>query len=243
MDFVTIVEWATVVVTFVMIGSGSPICINMYKQKSTRNVPYLLFLISAFVSTVSLQYGLVIKNSVLILINVVAVLVWGLYISVYILVSKSKTLPLVKLMSVVLLYWGHLLYLESVPKKDVISTLGVFLIVWCVVAYLIPALDILTMVREKSAASCDLSLLLGGTLSASVWYLYGVLVEDVNIYLPCIIGLVVSGIKFFLMLLYRSGPKKSTTTEFSKVRGGDKATEFHEEVYRVSSRDGLRQRM
>ncbi|XP_005099450.1 bidirectional sugar transporter SWEET9 isoform X2 [Aplysia californica] len=153
------------------------------------------------------------------------------------------TLPLVKLMSVVLLYWGHLLYLESVPKKDVISTLGVFLIVWCVVAYLIPALDILTMVREKSAASCDLSLLLGGTLSASVWYLYGVLVEDVNIYLPCIIGLVVSGIKFFLMLLYRSGPKKSTTTEFSKVRGGDKATEFHEEVYRVSSRDGLRQRM
>ena len=37
------------------------------------------------------------------------------------------------------------------------------------------------MMKEKSGACCDLSLLLGGSLCALVWYTYGCLLDDANI--------------------------------------------------------------
>jgi len=245
MDLISVVEYATIVVTLIMIASGAPTCINMYNKRSTRNVPYMLFLVSMFLSAICLQYGMVIKNQVIILINIISLLVWGLYSCVYVLVSKSKTLPMMKMMLTFLLFWVHNLYLNTLPEKDVATTLGLFSVFWCTVCYVMPATDIHTMVKEKSAASCDLSLLVGGTLSAAVWYLYGVLVDDFNIYFPSIPAIIISVIKFFLMMFYGSGPKpkvvKKSTTR-TTTTNHNVSTDFHKEVYDVNSRDGLRQR-
>lgn len=109
-----------------------------------------------------------------------------------------------------------------------------------------PAFDIPKMVKDKSAASCDIPLLIGGSLSASVWYLYGVLVDDINIYFPSIPALIISGIKFFLLFLYGNGPKpeviKRSTTIVTDYQDSDVSTDFHKEVYDVNARSGLRQR-
>ncbi|CAG5115390.1 unnamed protein product [Candidula unifasciata] len=207
----SVVEWATVIVTFIMMGSGLPVCVSMYKNKSIANVPYLLFLISTFVSFLGLHYGILITNNALIVINGVAVLVWGAYVVVYILVSKSKLTPMLKLIAVVGLYAAHFHYLTELPKSDVVPVLGSYLLIWCTILCVIPADEIVTMVKEKSTNCCNLQLLFGGTLNGFVWFLYGFLLNDANIYFPNIPALIISGIKFLLMFLY--GLPSSTPTK------------------------------
>jgi uncharacterized protein with PQ loop repeat len=218
-DLITVVEWATVAVTFIMMASGLPVCLSMYKQRSTTNVPYLLFLVSALVSSLGLQYGILLHNNTLTLINVVAVLVWGTYVIVYILVSKSKTTPLIKLVAVIGIYSAHLYYLTTLSATDVIPTVGKYLLVWCTILCIVPAQEIVTMVEEKSTNCCDLPLLFGGTLNAGVWYLYGILVGDANIYLPNIPALFVSAVKFLLMFLYGLPAPKTTTKKLNNIKG------------------------
>ncbi|BFY98472.1 hypothetical protein BsWGS_01512 [Bradybaena similaris] len=210
----TVVEWATVIVTFILMGSGLPVCVTMYKRRSVANVPYLLFLISEFVSIIGLHYGILMTNTTLIIINAVAVLVWGAYVAIYILVSKSKSTPVLKLVAVVGMYLAHFYYLTVLKESDVVPTLGSYLLIWCTILCVIPVEEVVTMVQEKSTKCCDLPLLFGGTLSAFVWFLYGYLLNDANIYFPNVPALVISSIKFILMFVYglpSNVPSKETT--------------------------------
>uniref|UniRef100_A0A0B7A730 Sugar transporter SWEET n=1 Tax=Arion vulgaris TaxID=1028688 RepID=A0A0B7A730_9EUPU len=225
-DLLTVVEWATVVVTFIMMASGMPVCVSMYKKRSVANVPYLLFLISTFVSSLGLQYGILIGNSTLTLINVVSVCVWGAYVSTYILVSKSKVTPLLKLLAVAGLYSAHLYYLTILPSNDVVLTVGKYLLFWCTILCVIPANEIVTMVQEKSTKCCNLPLLFGGTLSGVVWYLYGYLMDDATIYFPNIPALLVSSVKFFLMFIYGL-PSKQTAKNSSSAVTRDSQNNVH----------------
>ncbi|BFZ01514.1 hypothetical protein BsWGS_04553 [Bradybaena similaris] len=198
----TVVETSTVLVTFVMMASGLPACLNMYKRRSTANVPYLLFLISVFLSTLGLQYGIMMGNKTLVLINMVGVIVWGSYIAIYILVSKPKSQPVFRLLAVIALYLAHLYYLTTLPSADRVSTVGKYMLTWCLMISLVQAGEIFTIVRTKSTKGCDVSLLCGATLNVTVWFLYGFLVNDINIYFPTIPGLLISLIKIALILLY-----------------------------------------
>ena len=58
--------------------------------------------------------------------------------------SCLQTLPVLQLAGVLLVYWLHLVYLKSVADKDVISTLGAFQMVWAIIAYVTPAVDIVS---------------------------------------------------------------------------------------------------
>ncbi|CAL1526580.1 unnamed protein product [Lymnaea stagnalis] len=219
---ITIVEWSTIAVTFIMMGSGIPLCVNMLKKKTTDNVPYLMFLILSFVSLLSLQYALLIKNNTLTFINVTASLVWGFYVCVYNFVSKNKSKPLLQLLVLAGLYSSHYYYLTIVPPADVVPTLGSYLLFWVTVLSLLPALDFITIFKEKSTRCCDLPMLLGGTLNGGVWYLYGILMNDINIYFPAIPGLLVSALKFGLMIVY--GPPSKTVS--TKASASQQATTY-----------------
>ncbi|CAG5134491.1 unnamed protein product [Candidula unifasciata] len=201
-DLLTVVEASTVLVAFVMMGSGLPICLNMYKRRSTENVPYILFLISVFLSLLGLQYGILMGNKLLILINLAGVVVWGAYTAIFILVSSPKSQPLFRLLAVIGLYLAHLYYLSTLPSTDHLSTVGKYMMVWCLIISIVPAGEIYTIIQTKSTNCCDLSLLCGGTLNVTVWCLYGFLVNDINIYFPTIPGLLISLIKIALLLLY-----------------------------------------
>lgn len=227
-SLITIVEWSTIGVTFIMMGSGIPLCLKMIKKKATENVPYSMFLILSFVSLLSLQYALLIENKTLTFINVTASLVWGFYICVYNYVSKHKSKPLLQLFVMAGLYSSHYYYLTIVPPADVIPTLGKYLLFWVTVLSLLPALDFITIFKEKSTRCCDLPMLLGGTLNGGVWYLYGMLMNDINIYFPAIPGLLVSALKFSLMIVY-GPPSKivSTTASASQQFTNNKKKQIH----------------
>uniref|UniRef100_A0A0B7BES1 Sugar transporter SWEET n=1 Tax=Arion vulgaris TaxID=1028688 RepID=A0A0B7BES1_9EUPU len=215
-DLITIVEWATLILAFVMMASGLPICLNMYRNKSTANVPYLLFLVVEFVCNLGLQYAIAVGNTTLIILNAVSAIVWGTYIGVYILVSKSKSKPLAMLFSVVGLFCAHIYYLTTVPSNEYLPTIGKYMMVWCTSIGIIPAGEIYTIIQEKSTNCCNMSMMIGGTLNASVMCFYGYLMNDIYISLPTVPGLLVNFIKIILIFRYGLPSGQSDINQISK---------------------------
>ncbi|KAK0060222.1 sugar transporter SWEET1-like isoform X1 [Biomphalaria pfeifferi] len=207
-DLVTIVGWATILVTFVMMGSGIPACLRMLKNKTTENVPYALFLLFAFVGLLGFQYAMLIENKTLAFINLTSVMVWGAYASIYLYVTKQKTQAVKYFLVAVILYAAQYLYLNQFPQSEVTETLGFFMLICCLLLNILPAVDCVTILKEKSGDCCDLSMLLGGTLCAITWCLYGSLVKNFNIYFPSIPGLLISIVKLILVVYYGKSIKK-----------------------------------
>ncbi|GFR64899.1 sugar transporter SWEET [Elysia marginata] len=243
-SLLVIVEWSTVVVSLVMMASGLPGCLKMYKERSTRNVPYVMFLLLVIVSALSLQYALMIQNKALILLNLVSVLVWGFYCAIYVVVSQAKTKAVLKFLAVMGLYTGNIYYLRIIPTKAVLPALGNYLIVWCTVVYVIPLEDVITMIREKSNNSCDMSLLSAGTLSGVVWSFYGYLLKDSAILVPSLVGLAVSLVKLIVYFYCElsGASNKSFHSNGTGTVNGKKKSEFENGSYNIRPREDLRKR-
>ncbi|XP_070203304.1 sugar transporter SWEET1-like isoform X2 [Littorina saxatilis] len=182
----------------------------MYRTHSTKNVPFILFLVSIMNSVFGLYYGLLVSNSTFVLINVVGVLLWGFYILTYIGVSRSKSGPLTQVLMLTMMLCGHVIYLRLfAPHPPALTnTLGLFLFVWSVLLILTPVLDIIHIVQQGSSAGSDVPLMVGGSLCCGAWLAYGYLLKDVFIYGPNVLGLGVNSLKLATMVAYSGSPAK-----------------------------------
>lgn len=201
------VQVLTTFLTFFLMACGMPSCVRMYKTKSTKNVPFIFFLINAFCGTIGLYYGLVVGNRTFILINVVGIILWGFYILVYISITKSKRKPLTQLLASIALLFLHGMYLRLFAPLPPAQTniLGIFLFVWSLLLLLSPILEIMEIVHEGTSRGSDVAMLVGGTLCCIAWFLYGFLLGDVYVYGPNIVGLLVYTAKVITIVAYR-GP-------------------------------------
>ncbi|XP_041370736.1 sugar transporter SWEET1-like isoform X2 [Gigantopelta aegis] len=192
MELLQVVEWATVVTTFLMFASGIPVCVSMCRTKNTKNVPFILFVVSVILSVIGLSYGLLTHNPLLTLINAVGTTLWAVYTFTYLYISKSKRKPVLQLVLGVGLLLAHFVYLKRFTNShdELINQLGFFMFVWGNIGLLTPSLDIIDVIKEKSSDEMSLSLLFGGTLCSVTWLVYGYLIKDVYIYAPNIPGLV-----------------------------------------------------
>ncbi|KAL8613423.1 hypothetical protein ACOMHN_057143 [Nucella lapillus] len=185
---------------------SNPVCLSMVRTGSTHNVPYLYFLVSAITSALALYYGILVSNSAFILINVVGLVLWGLYIVVYIGVSKSKSKAMSQLMISMVAVAAHGVYLKLMTPSHpaMVNNLGLFLSVWTIVLTLTPVLDIVEIIQQGTSAGSDLFLLLGGTLCCAAWLVYGYLLQDIFIYGPNVLGIAVNGAKLVTIAAYNS---------------------------------------
>ncbi|XP_071107984.1 sugar transporter SWEET1-like [Haliotis cracherodii] len=209
MDFLNIVEWSTIIFTILMMMSGIPPCIAMYKTKDTKHIPFFFFLICLMNSMIGLYYGLLIDNGMLKMLNFVGTSLWATYIFVYILVSKVKSEPVTKVTGMFALFLSHLVYLVYIVQQhdEVVARLGSMLFLWTIVLVCLPAMEIVEVVRRKSSEGVSLSLLMGGLMCSFVWLLYGYMLNDFNIYAPNIPGVIINVTRLVLLITYGDGAK------------------------------------
>ncbi|KAK6179672.1 hypothetical protein SNE40_011980 [Patella caerulea] len=204
MEILSIVEYWTTAVTFLMMASGLPACYTMYKKKSTKDVPYIFFLICTMNSLFGACYGTLIGNYTLFIINSVGFLLWGFYILVYLFVSKTKLRSVFMVVAMMLLAGAHLKYVGSIlDARQMTATLGQIMFIWSNILTLTPLLDIISVVKQGTSEGMSVSLLVGCSLASVSWFFYGYLLKDVYIYGPNIPGTLVNLGKFVALFAYR----------------------------------------
>ncbi|XP_057440442.1 bidirectional sugar transporter N3-like [Lotus japonicus] len=186
---------------------------RIYKKKSTEGFQSLPYLVALFSSMLWLYYAMVKKDAfLLITINSFGCVIEIIYIILYMIYAprdaRNLTLKLFTAMNV-----GSFALILLVTHFAVHGPLRVQVLGWICVSIAVsvfaaPLSIVAQVVRTKSVEFMPFNLSFTLTLSATMWFGYGLFLKDICIALPNILGFGLGLIQMVLYAIYRNGNEK-----------------------------------
>ncbi|XP_020194688.1 bidirectional sugar transporter SWEET13 [Aegilops tauschii subsp. strangulata] len=229
------------VISFSSLLAPIPTFYRIFKSKSTegfQSVPYVVALFSAmlwiFYALVKTGEGLLIS------INAAGCVIETVYIVMYLVYAPRKakifTAKIVVLLNIAGFGLIFLLTLFAFHGETRVVTLGWICVGFSVCVFVAPLSIIGRVIKTKSVEYMPFTLSLTLTLSAIVWFLYGLLIKDKYVALPNILGFTFGVIQMVLYVFYMN-----KTPMASQVKEGKEAwkapAEDHVVVINVGKAD------
>ncbi|KAJ1275609.1 hypothetical protein BS78_05G148200 [Paspalum vaginatum] len=195
------------IISFMTYLAPLPTFYRIYKNKSTegfQSVPYVVALFSAMLW---IYYALLKSDEfLLITINSAGCVIETLYIVVYLAYAPKKarlfTAKILLLLNVGVFGLILLLTLLLAAGQNRVVLLGWVCVGFSVSVFVAPLTIIRQVVRTRSVEFMPFSLSLSLTVSAIVWFLYGLLIKDKYVALPNVLGFTFGVIQMGLYALY-----------------------------------------
>ncbi|KAL6622491.1 hypothetical protein ACP70R_032370 [Stipagrostis hirtigluma subsp. patula] len=195
------------IISFMTYLAPIPTFYRIYKSKSTegfQSVPYVVALFSAMLW---IYYALIKTNEILLItVNAAGCVIEIVYIAMYFVYAPKKaklfTAKILLLLNVGV--FGLILLLTlllSAGEQRVIS-LGWVCVGFAVSVFVAPLSIIRRVIQTRSVEYMPFSLSLSLTLSAVVWFLYGLLVKDKYVALPNILGFTFGVVQMGVYMFY-----------------------------------------
>ena len=229
------------VISFSSLLAPIPTFYRIFKSKSTegfQSVPYVVALFSAmlwiFYALVKTGEGLLIS------INAAGCVIETVYIVMYLVYAPRKakifTAKIVVLLNIAGFGLIFLLTLFAFHGETRVVTLGWICVGFSVCVFVAPLSIIGRVIKTKSVEYMPFTLSLTLTLSAIVWFLYGLLIKDKYVALPNVLGFTFGVIQMVLYVFYMN-----KTPVASEVKEGKEAwkvpAEDHVVVINVGKAD------
>ncbi|WVZ56918.1 hypothetical protein U9M48_007384 [Paspalum notatum var. saurae] len=200
------------ILSFLVILAPVPTFYRVYKKKSTesfQSVPYVVALLSAMLW---LYYALLSMDVLLLSINAIACVIESVYLAIYLVYAPRDamafTLKLLCSMNMGL-FGAMVAFLQScVQGQRRVSIAGGVGAAFALAVFVAPLTIIRQVIRTKSVEFMPFWLSLFLTISAVVWFFYGLLMKDFYVAMPNVLGLLFGLAQMALHLVYRN-PKKS----------------------------------
>ncbi|KAH7857991.1 hypothetical protein Vadar_018683 [Vaccinium darrowii] len=222
------------IISFMVYLAPVPTFYRIVKKKSTEGFQSLPYLVALFSSTLWIYYASLKPNAFLLIsINSVGCAIETLYIALYIAYAPKKSRMLtVTLLTVVNFGVFSLVVLFSHFLEKGSSRLQ--LVGWICLAvsagvFAAPLSIMGQVIRTKSVEFMPFTLSFFLTLNAIVWFFYGLLLKDLYIALPNVLGFVFGVLQMVLYLVYKyrkrvpeEQQKLPIIVKLETIRSGDK---------------------
>ncbi|XWS63494.1 hypothetical protein CRYUN_Cryun06bG0103000 [Craigia yunnanensis] len=189
-----------------------PTFYRIYKKKSTESFQSLPYQVALFSSMLWLYYALIKKDAfLLITINSFGCIVETIYITMYIAYAlKNSRMSAMKLFVAmnVGLFSLILILTQFLLKSSIrIQVLGWICVAISVSVFAAPLNIVARVIRTRSVEfmPCNLSFFL--TLSAIMWFAYGLFIKDICVALPNVLGFILGMLQMLLYAIYRNNKK------------------------------------
>lgn len=203
------------IVSFMVFLAPIPTFYKVYKKKSTegfQSVPYVVGLFSAMLW---IYYALLKSNALLLItINSVGCVMQTIYICFFLFYAPKKakiqTINLLVGMNVV--GFGVIIGLTQLVAKGAaarVVIVGWICLVFSLSVFVAPLCVVRQVIRTKSVEYMPFLLSLFLTLSAVMWFFYGLLLKDFNIAIPNVLGFTFGIIQMVLYMMYKNAKKVS----------------------------------
>ncbi|KAI4370219.1 hypothetical protein MLD38_018589 [Melastoma candidum] len=197
------------VIGFLVFLAPIPTFYTIHKRKSSdgfQAIPYIVALSSAMLL---LYYGLIKTDGTMIIsINAIGSMIEAAYLVLFVFYAskqeKIATLRLIVLFSagyILVLFVTILLFKEQ--KRD--NVVGWICAVFSIAVFASPLSIMTKVVRTKSVEFMPISLSLFLILCSTMWFLYGLLIRDMFIALPNVIGFLLGIAQIILYVMYKDG--------------------------------------
>ncbi|XP_012479570.1 bidirectional sugar transporter SWEET15 [Gossypium raimondii] len=189
-----------------------PTFYRIYKKKSTESFQSLPYQVALFSSMLWLYYALMKKGAfLLITINSFGCVVETIYIAMYIAyATKNSRVSAIKLfvaMNVALFSFIIILTHFLVKGSIRVQVLGWICVAISVSVFAAPLNIVARVIRTKSVEFMPFNLSFFLTLSAVMWFAYGLFMKDLCVALPNVIGFVLGMLQMLLYAIYRNSEK------------------------------------
>ncbi|XP_043724164.1 bidirectional sugar transporter SWEET14-like [Telopea speciosissima] len=200
------------IISFMVFLAPLPTFYGIYKKKSTeeyQSVPYVVALLSAMLW---IYYALLKPNAYfLITINAIGCTLETLYLITFLVyASKKQRIRTAKLLMLLNFGFYGLLFLLTfllLKGSNRVQFLGWACDVFSVGVFVAPLSVVKLVIKTKSVQFMPFYLSLFLTLSAIMWFFYGVLLKDLHVALPNILGFIMGVIQMVLYAMYKDSNK------------------------------------
>ncbi|KAL3982448.1 Sugar efflux transporter for intercellular exchange family protein [Acanthocheilonema viteae] len=180
---------------------GIPICVNIWKRRSTKDISVVPFLMGVVGAIYWLRYGLMKMDYTMIAVNIFAATLMGLYLIFYYFMTKKKFWISIEVCAVIFLI-SVMLLLVQIFGHDIFHPLGFTCMTFNILNFGAPLAGLKVVLRQRSCETLPLPMCIANLLVSSQWALYGVLVSDVYIITPNAIGMLLAIIQIALFLIF-----------------------------------------
>ncbi|VAI41183.1 unnamed protein product [Triticum turgidum subsp. durum] len=222
------------VISFMTYLAPLPTFYRIYRSKSTQGFQSVPYVVALFSAMLWIYYALLKSDEcLLITINSAGCVIETIYIIIYLTYAPKQaklfTAKILLLLNVGVFGLILLLTLLLSEGEKRVVMLGWVCVGFSVSVFVAPLSVIRLVVRTRSVEFMPFSLSLSLTVSAVVWFLYGLLIKDKYV-LPNILGFAFGVIQMGLYALYRN----ATPTPAPKQVDDDDAVKVPEHVVNIS---------
>ncbi|KAK6924625.1 SWEET sugar transporter [Dillenia turbinata] len=201
------------VVSFMVYLAPLPTFHQIYKKKSTEGFQSIPYIVALFSAMLWIFYAFIKTDaSLLITINSLGCFIETIYIIAYFIYAPKKarivTVKLLLLFNVV--GFGAILFVTLVLTKGSrrAVVLGWICVAFSISVFIAPLCIVRRVIRTKSVEYMPFLLTFFLTLSAVMWFCYGLFLKDLYIAGPNILGFIFGVLQMLLYLIYRKGKKQ-----------------------------------
>ncbi|CAK0898290.1 unnamed protein product [Prorocentrum cordatum] len=177
--------------------SPAAVVAEAVSEMDAQNLPTQVFKSQAACNILGVSYGVQIRNHAVLVSNMVGLSCQVLYLAcaTYVRDEDSARWGCWCLQMIVVLNCSLYVLIQVSP----IRILGHLITVFNVVLFASPLTRVAQILRSKSASSLPIAMTCVGLLSNCVWSLYALLIEDPVVFLPSILGFLLSSFQVLLI--------------------------------------------
>ncbi|OIS98838.1 PREDICTED: bidirectional sugar transporter SWEET12-like [Nicotiana attenuata] len=200
------------IVSFIVFLSPLPTFYRIYKKKSTEGYQSIPYVVALFSSMLWIYYAFLKTNTTLLItINTFGVFIETIYVGFYLFYAPKKArVQTVKmlLLSVVGGFGAIVLVTQFLFKGAVRGqVVGWICLVFSLCVFVAPLGIVRKVIKTKSVEYMPLLLSVFLTLSAVMWFFYGLLLKDINIAAPNVLGFFLGIVQIVLYVVYNKKEK------------------------------------
>lgn len=184
------------------------IFIRIYRAKSTMGYHSVPYVVAIFSSMLWMYYAFIKKNATLLIsINSIGIVFETIYILVFLVFASSKARRNTLKELFICIGGFSLIFLVSwFPFSGAIrvSLVGWICVAFSIAVFASPLSIVLQVFRTKSVEFLPFYLSFFLTLSAVMWFGYGLIMKDLRIALPNILGFFLGLLQILLYAIYRN---------------------------------------
>lgn len=205
--------------TITLYLSGSQICAKIYQKGLVGDISALPFLTAFFNTFLAFVYGVLVSNSKIMVVNTIGFTLETCYLLFYLFYTTHKKVLLHKILFVVssISVVSFYVFILEDMSKSAFYFVGYLGSLVAIVMFGSPLGSISNVIKTRSTESLSFTLCFANFATASLWTIYGSMLDDYFIMLPNLIGSILG---FAQLALFTKFPDKSAVTRM-KLKNQD----------------------
>ncbi|XP_006347346.1 bidirectional sugar transporter SWEET12-like [Solanum tuberosum] len=195
------------IISFFVFLSPLPTFYNIYKKKSTEGYQSIPYVVALFSAMLWIYYAFLKTNTTLLVtINTFGCFIETLYVGFYLFYApkKARVQTIKLLLLLVVGGFGAIVLVTQFLFKGAIRAqiVGWICLVFSLCVFVAPLCIVRQVIKTKSVEYMPFLLSVFLTLSAVMWFFYGLLLKDFNIAIPNVLGFIFGILQMILYVMY-----------------------------------------